>query len=95
MQRASTPEVLVTVVMSRYRGAKEKALVDSEWRKDADIKRGVHQVCQVLSLFFTVITKVITELAYDGVLKEMVCGTDFILISETRKAYSDEWREIF
>ena len=81
-KKKGIPEVLVRSVMSLYEGAKTSICVDSELSEEFEVEVGMHQL-PVLTLFlFAIVVDVVTELARDGVLSELLYADILILMRE-------------
>ena len=97
MRKKAIPEVLARSVMSLYELAKRRIIVDSELPDDVEVKVGM-LIGSVLSTFlFTVVADVVTKLARDGVLSELLYADDLELMSEIIKGLRNEfikWKEI-
>ena len=97
MRKKGIPEALVRSVMSLYEGAKTRVRVDSELSEEFEVKVGMHQG-SVLSPFSTVVVDVITEVAREGALCEILYADDLVLMSETVEGLMDKflkWKEAF
>ena len=83
IRKKGIPEVFVRSVMSLYDGAKTRFRVDSELSEEFEVKVGMHQG-SVLSHFpSAVVVDVVTELAREGALSELLYTDDLVLSSET------------
>ena len=75
------PLVLVRRMMSLYGGAVAAVRVDFELSEEFEVKVGILQGF-VLSLSYAVVVDAVTELAMEGVVSELLCADDLVLVSE-------------
>ena len=97
MRKKGIPEVLVRSVMSLYEGAKARVRVNSELSENSQAKLGIHQGLHCHHLF-AVVVDVVTELAREGVLGELLNADELVLISERIKGLRNKflkWKEAF
>ena len=83
LRKKEIPEVLIRSVMSLYEGAKMRVIVDSELSEEFEIKVGMHQGSVLSPFLFAVIVAVVTELAKEGVLSELLYADDLVPMSES------------
>ena len=68
-----------------YEGAKTSVRVDSELSEEFEAKEGIHQGSVLSPFLFAVVVDVVTDLAREGVLSELLYADDLVLMSETIK----------
>ena len=96
LRKSKIPEVLVISVMSLYQGAKTRVRVDSELSEEFEVKVGMHQVSVLSPFLFVVVVDVVTELAREGALSELLYADYLVLMSETIERLRDKffkWKE--
>ena len=57
--------------------------MDSELSEEYEVKVGMNQRFVLSPFLFAVVVDVVTELARGGVLSELLCANDLVLMSET------------
>ena len=82
MRKKGIPKVLVRSVMNLYEGAKTRVRVDSELSGEFEVKMRMHQGSMLSHFLFAVVVVVVTELAREGVLCELLYA-DLVMMSET------------
>ena len=98
VRKKGIPEVLFRSVMSLYEGEKTRVRVDSELSDEFEVEVGMHQGSVLSPFLFTVVADVVTELAREGVLSELLYADDLVMMSETIKGLSNyffKWKEAF
>ena len=98
MRKKGIPEVFVRSVMSLYAGARTSIKVYSELSEEFEIKVGMHQGSVLSPFLFVVVIDVVTELAREGVLSELLYADDLVLMREAVTALRDmflKWKEAF
>ena len=96
MRKKGIPEVLVISVMCQYEGAKTRVRVDSELSEEFEVKVGIHQGSMLSHFLLAVVVDVVTELAREGALSELLYADDLGPMSETIKALRNKflkWKE--
>ena len=91
-------DVLVRSVMSLYRGVKKMVRVDSELSEEFEVKVGMHQGSVLSPFLFAVVVYVVTELAREGTLSELLCADDLAMMSGTTEGLRNkflQWKEAF
>ena len=83
MRQKGPSEVMVQAVMSLYDGAKTNVRVGSAYSETFEVKVGVHQGYVLLPLLLAIVVDVITENAKRGVVNELLCADDLVLMSKT------------
>ena len=83
MKKKGIQEVLVRSVMSLYKGAKTRVRVHSLLPDESMAKVGMHQGSVQSPFCFAVVVDVVTELAKDCVLSEVLHADDLVLMCET------------
>ena len=76
-------EVLDRSVMSLCEGAMSKVREDSELSEDFEVDVWMHQGFVSSSFLLAFFVDVVTELAWEGVLSELLYADDWVLIRET------------
>ena len=90
--------MLVGSVMCLYEEMKSRVRVDSELSEEFKIKVGMHQGFVPSPFLFVVVLDVVTELAGDGVLSELLYADDLFMMSEIIKGFCNKFmkcREAF
>ena len=81
------------------REQRQTVRVDCELsEQEFEIKVGMHQGSLLSPFIFTVVVDVVTELAREGVLSELLYADDLVLMSETIEGLWNkflEWKEAF
>ena len=72
MRKKGIPEVLVRSEMSLYEGAMKRVRVDYEFSEEFEDKVGMLQGSVLSPFLFAVVVDVVTELAREGVLYELM-----------------------
>ena len=84
------PKDLSRSAMCLYEGALWSSMtrvrVDSELPKVFEATVGIHQGSVLSPYPFTFLIDVVTEMAKEGVLSELLCADDLVLMSETIQA---------
>ena len=83
MRKNRTPEGLVRSMTSLYEGTKTRVRVNCELSEELEVKVGMHQEPVMSSLCFLVAVDVVTELAREGVLSELLYADDLVMMSKT------------
>ena len=81
MGKKGVPQVLVRSVMSLYDGARTRVREDSELKEEFEVK--VKVAPRICAFLFAVVVDVVTEIARDGALSELLSAEDLGLMSET------------
>ena len=68
--------------MSLYETAKTRIIVDSELSEEFEVNVGMYQRSVLSPFLFAVVVNVVTELASEGVLGELLYADDLVLMSE-------------
>ena len=79
--------------MRLYEGAKTRVRVDSELSEEFEVKVGMHQGSVLSPFIFAVVVDVVTELAREGALSELLYADDLILMSETIEGLRNKFLE--
>ena len=82
MRKKGSSEVIVQAVMSLYDGAKTRVRVGSAYSEEFEVKVGVHQESVLSPLLFAIVVDIITENARRGVVNELLCAVDLVIMSE-------------
>ena len=82
MRKKGLSEVMVRAVMSLYDGAKTRVREGSEYLEEFQEKVGVHQRSVPSPLLFAIVVDVITENVRKGVVNELLCADDLVIMSE-------------
>ena len=69
--------------MSLYEGAKTRVRVDSELSEEFVVKMAMHQGSVLSHFLFAVVIDVVSEIAREGALSELLYADDLVLMSET------------
>ena len=69
--------------MSLYEGAKTRVRVDSELSEGLEVKAGMHEGSVLSPFLYAMVVDVVTELAREGTLSELLYADDLVLMSET------------
>ena len=83
MRKNRIPEVLARSVMSLYEGAKKIVRVDSDLSEEFQVKVEMHNGSVLSPFLFAVVVDVVTEIAIEGALSELLYADDLILMNET------------
>ena len=89
------PEVLVRSVMSLYEGVKWFRL-DSELSEEFVVKVCMHQEFVLSTFIFAVLVDVVTDLARESVLSQLLYADNLVLMSETIQGLRNKffkWKE--
>ena len=91
MRKKGIPDVLVRSVLSLYLRAKTRVGVDSEPSEEYEAKVRMHQGCVLSPFLFALVIDVVTELAGEGALSELLYAGDIVLTSETIEGLWDKF----
>ena len=83
MKKKDLPEVIVRAVISLYLRAKTKIRVRSESSEEFLVQDDVHQESVLSPLIFAIAVNVISENAREGLMNEILCADDLVLMSES------------
>ena len=78
MRKKDIPEALVTAVMSLYKAAKVK--VGTHFSVEFVVNVGVHHGSVLSPLLFAIVAVVVTDEIKEGILLEILCVDDIVLI---------------
>ena len=81
MRKKQIPEVFIISVMSLYEGARTRVRVDSEMSEEFEVKVGMHQGSVLSPCIFAVAVNVVTELAREVALSELLYANDYVLMN--------------
>ena len=98
LEQAMRKKVLAKSVKSIYKGAKIRVRVDSELSAEFDAKVVMHQGSVMSPFLSAVVADVVTELAKECALSELLYANDLFLLSETIKGLTNKflkWKESF
>ena len=90
--------VLVRWVISQYDGAKTRVRMDSELSEKFEVNVRMYQGSVLSPFLFAVVVDVVSELAREGVLSELLYADDLVLMYETIEGLTYEflkWSEAF
>ena len=74
--------MLVKAVMSLYEGSRTKVRVGSGLSEEFGVRVGVHQVSVISPLIFAIVVDAVTQQTRKGLLHEILCADDLVLMSE-------------
>ena len=83
MRKKSIPEALVRAVISLYKGAKTKVIALAHLSEELEVNVGVHQGSALSPLLFAIVVDVVTNEIMEGMLQEILCACDIVLIVRT------------
>ena len=83
MRMKSIPEALVTAVTSLFVGGKTNVKVGTHLSKELEVNVGVHQGSVLSPLLFAIVVDVVTNEIKEGMLQEILCVDDIVLIAES------------
>ena len=98
MRKRGVPEVLVISVKSLYVGAKTRVRVDSELSDKCEVKVRMHEGSLPSPFLFAVVVDIVTELAREGALSELLYADDLVLMREMIEVFRNKylkWKEDF
>ena len=98
MRKNGITEVFVRSVMRLCEGTKTRVIVDSELSEECEAKVGMHQESVLTPFPFAVVVDVVTELAREGALNELLYADDLVLMSEIIEGHMNKflkWKEAF
>ena len=84
--------------MSLYEGVKSRDRVDSELSEEFEVKVRMHQGSVLSPFLFTVVVDAVTELAREGVHRELLYADYLVLMSETIEGIRNnllKWKQAF
>ena len=84
MRKKGLSEVIVRAVMSLYDGAKTRVKMGSAYSEEFEVKVSVHQGSVLSPLLFAIVVDVITENARRGVVNELLCADNLVLMSKNK-----------
>ena len=85
MRKKGLPEEVVRVVMGLYHRANTKARVGSVLSEELLIQVGVHQGFALSPLRFAIAVDVITEIAREELMNEILCTDNLVLMNESMR----------
>ena len=85
MRKKGLSKGIVQADMSLYDDAKTRVRVGSAYAEEFEVKVGVHQGSVLSPLLCAIVVDVITENARRGVVNELLCADDLVLMSEDMK----------
>ena len=91
LRKKETPEYLLRSVMRLHGEAKTMIIVNSELSEDSEVKVGMHQKSVLSPFLFALVVDVVTELAREGALSELLNADDLVMMSETIKGLRDKF----
>ena len=83
LRKKGIPDVLVRSVMSLYEGAKTRVRVDFVLPEELEVNVRMYQISMLSPFPSAVVVDVVPQLAREGVLSELLCADDFVLMRET------------
>ena len=83
LRKKELAEVLVQAMMSLYEGSRTKVRVGSGTSDEFGVRVGVHQGSVLSPLIFAIVADVVTEHAREGLLNEILCANDLMLVRES------------
>ena len=83
MGKKGIPEVLVTAVMSLYKGARTKMKVGTHLSEVLEVNVDVHQESVLSPLLFAIVVDVVTNEIKEGMLQEILYANDLVLTAES------------
>ena len=98
MKKIGMPEILAMQVMSLYEGAVTRVRVDSGFLEEFEVKLGIYQGSVLSPFFFPVVIDVVSEVARDGALSELLFADDLVLMSQTIEGLENKflkWMKAF
>ena len=98
MRKKGLAGVIVRAVMSFCHGAKTKVQVVSELSEEFLVQVAVHQGSVLSPLIFAIVVDVISENAREGLMNNILCADDLVLMSESIENLKEKllkWKEAF
>ena len=98
MRKRGIPKAMVRAVMSLYEGAKTRVRVELELSEEFEVKVGVHRGSVLLPLVLRSWLTWLRESVRNGLMSEMLCADDLVLMSETMEGLREKfwkWKEAF
>ena len=93
MRKKVIAQVLIRSVMSLYEGAKTRFRVDYELSEEFEAKFGMHRGSEPSYFSSAVAVDVVTELAREGGLIELLNVAGLVLMSETMEGIRNKLKE--
>ena len=78
-------------MISLYERAKTSVRVDSELSEEFEVIDGMHQGSMLSPYLFPAVVDVVSELARDGVLSELLYADDLVLMNEAFNGFRNKF----